>query len=154
MAKQEADDLGPEARSRVVVGIDVGGTKTALLVTDVASGEDRAEATFATEVGAGPAAMIEQIAAATETAIAGLARPSTLGAVGLAMPGLVGVRHGRVIAAGNLKGWIDIPGRDLLSRRLGVPVSVDQDGAAPLHGAVFGALWQLDPELAPREELR
>jgi hypothetical protein len=25
---------------------------------------------------------------------------------------------------------------------------------AQLHGAVFGALWELDPELALREELR
>jgi hypothetical protein len=25
---------------------------------------------------------------------------------------------------------------------------------AQLHGAVFGALWQLDPDLALREELR
>jgi hypothetical protein len=25
---------------------------------------------------------------------------------------------------------------------------------AQLHGAVFGALWQLDPSLAMREELR
>lgn len=43
-----------EAAARgVVVGVDVGGTKTALLATDVATGDDLASETFATPARSG-----------------------------------------------------------------------------------------------------
>jgi len=49
------------------------------------------------------------------------------------------------------------PVRERVERELAIrPVLMRSvlGAAAPLHGAVFGALWQLDPELAPRKEMR
>jgi predicted NBD/HSP70 family sugar kinase len=123
----------------VAVGVDIGGTKTALMATDVDSGQDLATETFSTETESGPEAMIERIAEAATSLVAKAGRPTeSLAAVGLAVPGLVGARHGRVISAGNLKGWLDIPLRDILSRRLGVPVAVEQDANA----AALGEKWR------------
>jgi glucokinase len=78
--------------------------------------------------------------------------PESLRAVGIAMPGQVDFDHGRVISAGNLTGWEDIPLRDIVDRALGVPVFVEQDanvaalgerwrgGARKMHNFVFLAL--------------
>ena len=128
-----------EADRGVVVGIDVGGTKTALMATDVRTGEDLATDTFSTPVDAGPEAMIERLCEAIEAIVAAAGRQQEdLRAVGVAVPGHVAVEAGRVIAAGNLRGWSDVPLRDLLGRKLGVPVWVDQDGNA----AALGERWR------------
>lgn len=123
----------------VVVGIDIGGTKTALLATEVGTGDDLAGDRFPTPTEVGVEAMLERLA----DAIAGLLeragrRREALAAVGVAAPGLVDHRQGRVIAAGNLSGWVDVPLRDLLSHRLGVPVFVDQDADV----AALGERWR------------
>jgi glucokinase len=65
-------------------------------------------------------------------------RREELRAVGVAVPGHVAADAGRVIAAGNLRGWADVPLRDLLGRKLGVPIWVDQDGNA----AALGERWR------------
>lgn len=129
-----------EAAERgVVVGVDVGGTKTALLATDVASGDDLASETFATPAEVGPAALIDRLGEAIEGVVAAAGRRrEELRAVGVAVPGHVAVEAGRVIEAGNLRGWADVPLRDTLGRRLGVPVWVDQDGNA----AALGERWR------------
>ena len=132
-------DEESESDRGVVVGIDVGGTKTALMATDVRTGEDLATDTFSTPVEAGPEAMIDRLCEAVEAIVAAAGRQrADLRAVGVAVPGHVAVDAGRVIAAGNLRGWADVPLRDLLGRRLGVPVWVDQDGNA----AALGERWR------------
>jgi len=139
--------------SGLVVGIDIGGTKTALLAADVASGDDLARATFSTDADAGPAAMIDRLGREIDALLAdaGRGRPA-LRALGVAVPGHVAIEAGRVVTAGNLRGWADVPLRDLLGRALGVPVWVDQDanaaalgekwrgGAKEMHNFVFLAL--------------
>ena len=134
------EDRDEETAARgVVVGVDVGGTKTALLATDVGTGEDLATETYDTEAEAGPAAMIDELSGAIERIVeAAGRRREDLRAVGVAVPGHVAVEAGRVIAAGNLRGWSDVPLRDLLGRKLGVPVWVDQDGNA----AALGEHWR------------
>ena len=135
----DADGAATEAEGGVVVGIDVGGTKTALIATDVRTGEDLATDTFSTEAEAGPESMIEQLCGAVERIVEAAGRQrGELCAVGVSMPGHVAVDAGRVIAAGNLQGWADVPLRDLLGRKLGVPVWVDQDGNA----AALGEKWR------------
>ncbi len=137
-----ADQEGIEdilADDRVVVGVDVGGTKTALMVTDVTSGEDLAHDRFPTPNDAGPEAMIKELAAAIRRLIAKVGRdPDHLVAVGVAVPGQVDARAGRVIAAGNLRGWVDVPLRDILCSDLGAPVFVEQDANA----AALGERWR------------
>jgi predicted NBD/HSP70 family sugar kinase len=142
-----SDDAG------LVVGVDVGGTKIALLATDVASGDDLAEDRFPTPADVGPAAFTETLVESIRALVNTTGRPpDSLRAVGIAMPGQVDFDHGRVIRAGNLAGWEDIPMRDIVSRMLAVPVFVEQDanvaalgerwrgGAKKMHNFVFLAL--------------
>lgn len=134
-----ADDDTPTAPDGVVIGVDIGGTKTALLATDVRTGDDLAEDTFATPAAIGPAAMVDRIEAAVDDLLHrdGRGRPN-LAAIGIAAPGLVNASSGRVILAGNLEGWVDVPLRDLVGRRLGVPVAIDRDASA----AALGERWR------------
>ncbi|MBA3415886.1 MAG: ROK family protein [Chloroflexia bacterium] len=123
----------------VVVGIDIGGTKTALLATDAATGQDIGGDRFETPTEAGPEAMLDRMVDAIATLLAAAGRqPDELAAVGVAVPGLVDTRTGRVKVAGNLEGWVDVPLRDLLDRRLGVSVFVDQDADV----AALGEKWR------------
>ncbi len=142
-----SDDAG------LAVGVDVGGTKIALLATDVASGDDLAEDRFPTPTDVGPAAFTETLVESIRALVNTTGHPpDCLRAVGIAMPGQVDFDHGRVIRAGNLAGWEDIPLRDIVSRLLAVPVFVEQDanaaalgerwrgGAKKMHNFVFLAL--------------
>lgn len=123
----------------VVVGVDVGGTKIALMATDIVSGEDLATDSFETPADAGPQAGITAIEAAIERLIdAAGRRLDELRAVGVAVPGHVAIDAGRVILAGNLRGWADVPLRDILMRALDVPVWVDQDA----NSAALGEHWR------------
>ncbi|OIK26927.1 sugar kinase [Streptomyces malaysiense] len=47
-------------------------------------------------------------------------------AAGIAVPGIVDEEHGTAVYAANL-GWKDVPLRDLLAKRLGVPVALGHD---------------------------
>ena len=123
---------------QVVVGVDIGGTKTALMVADVAAGSDLHDATFPTPADASPDAFVAQLVACVREAIGKAGRePGDLAAVGVAVPGLT-TGDGRVIRAGNLTGWFDVPLRDLLSHELGVPAFVEQDANA----AALGERWR------------
>ena len=122
----------------VAVGVDVGGTKTALLATDIVTGEDLFHATLPTPAEAGPETMIAQLCEQIRRAVRESGhQPEQLAAVGLAVPGPV-TGDGRVIVAGNLRGWFDIPLRDLLTRQLNVPVFADQDAKV----AALGERWR------------
>ena len=122
-----------------MIGVDIGGTKTALLVWDVRTDEAAAQETFPTPTESGPEALIASLADAIDGLLAGCARGrSDLRAVGVAVPGVVDVTAGRVLTAGNLDGWTDVPLRDLIAARLGVPVAIEHDA----HAAALGERWR------------
>jgi glucokinase len=58
-------------------------------------------------------------------------------AIGAGAPGMTDVTEGRVISAVNLKGWTDVPLRDLLQVEFRVPVFVDND----VNMAALGEQW-------------
>lgn len=58
-------------------------------------------------------------------------------AIGVGAPGMTDVTNGRVISAVNLKGWTDVPLRDLLQDRFHVAVFVDND----VNMAALGEQW-------------
>jgi glucokinase len=104
--------------SRSVVGVDLGGTKIA-----VASLHD-------TELGqslllptdhSGEMSMIEQI-----VDMVGRVRRDPLDAVGVGVPSVVEFETGRVVSSVNVP-LADVPLRQVLGERLGVPVFVDND---------------------------
>jgi glucokinase len=118
-----------------VVAIDVGGT-----YLKAASVDRRGQVLTArhepTGAGRGPEAVIAAV-----LALASELSPSPA-AVGLAVPGVVDDRAGRVVDAVNL-GWRDVAIGEVASRRLGVPVAVLHDVRASaraegLRGAARG----------------
>ena len=128
----------PEAQG-VAVGVDIGGTKTALLATDIATGDDLACDRYPTPADAGPTAALEALVEAVRRLVEQTGRPSeALRAVGVAVPGYVDADAGRVIRAGNLAGWLDLPLRALLERALDMPAYVDNDASM----AALGEKWR------------
>ncbi|MBN9159638.1 MAG: hypothetical protein BGO98_10390 [Myxococcales bacterium 68-20] len=114
----------------LVVGGDVGGTKTAVGLYDIGAGELVSVARFPTPTEEAPSVLVERFAATAEALIAGASRErSELRATGLAVPGLVD-RRGRVICAGKLRQWRDVVLSEMVTERLGVNTSVEQDANA------------------------
>ena len=67
-----------------------------------------------------------------------------MAALGLAVPGPVDP-HGKVVRAGNLEGWVDVPLRALLEKRYGVPVFVERDSSCGALGEKWcGAATEMD----------
>jgi glucokinase len=101
-----------------VIGVDLGGTKVAVAtLTDRELGE---LTIHPTERGAS-SALIDQL-----VAMVGAARCDDLEGVGIGVPSVVEFATGRVISSVNVP-LADVPLRELLSERLGVPVFVDND---------------------------
>jgi len=132
MAEQEA--------KRYLGAADLGGTKILSVIADEEGrilGEDRR----ATEADEGPEAGLERIAASLEAALAeaGLRRDD-LQAVGVCSPGPIDPARGVLPEASNLPGWNDVPIRQYLSDRLGVPAILEHDATAAAYGEyVYGA---------------
>ena len=104
---------GHTQRNEIVVGIDIGGTKTALIVWDRHREEILLEDAVTTPTEIGPNEFVEGLAQEITALIARAERTQEdLVAIGVAVPGLVDAAAGKVIQAGNLAGWIDYPLRE------------------------------------------
>jgi glucokinase len=104
------------------VGVDVGGTKVLGLAVDESGRRVGNESRRPTPRGA-DALLDTMVGVITEV------RASTgedLAAIGVGIPGLVD-RSGRLAVGPNLPGIVDVPFRDELQARLGVPVAIDND---------------------------
>jgi glucokinase len=114
---------------RAVIGVDLGGTKLAVATLhDRVLGEP---VTAPTNRSSGDA-LIDQIVSLVD----GVRRNVEVAAVGVGVPSVVEFDTGRVISSVNVP-LRDVPLRDVLSRRLGVPTFVDNDatvaGLAEAH---------------------
>lgn len=126
-----------------VAGIDIGGTKIAVLIV-AADGAVLGRATRSSSAGDQDGAA-EAIVACLDEALAGtgLHRDDLL-AVGVGVPGRVDPQQGTVTLAVNL-GWHDFALRDALEARLGRPVVVENDARAAVIGLhQRGVLGELD----------
>jgi glucokinase len=132
--------MAEQGRRRYLGAVDLGGSKILSVVADEEGrilGEDRR----ATEAAKGPEAGLDRIAASLEAALAeaGL-RLDELQAVGVCSPGPIDRARGVLPEASNLPGWIDVPIRQHLSDRLGVPAILEHDATSAAYGEfVFGA---------------
>ena len=125
------------------VGVDIGGSKIAVLVVDSAGRVIGRE--LAPSVAADPDLAIEQIAAVIRSAVASAgATMDAVEAIGVGVPGRVDRATGTVTFAVNL-GWHHLPLGERLAATLGVPVHVENDvrtAAAGLHRR--GPFGQID----------
>ena len=123
----------------VVVGVDIGGTKTALLAWDLTNDAVLAQDVFPTPTEIGPDAMVGRLVAAIDTLLAGCGQDrARLQGIGVAVPGLVDAGAGVVLTAGNLDDWSRVPLRDLLEAQLHIPVVIDHDA----NFAALGERWR------------
>ena len=122
-----------------MLGVDIGGTKTALLAWERTTDEVLAQDVFATPTEIGPEAMVDRLVAATDTLLAGCGQErASMRGIGVAVPGLVDAQAGVVLTAGNLAGWSRVPLIDLLEAKLHVPVVIEHDANA----AALGERWR------------
>ena len=127
-----------EVSTPVVAGVDIGGTKCLGLLLGP-GGEVLAEERVPTPHGASNLA--DTVVAVVEALSSG--GGSSTAAVGVGAPGLVDHR-GVLRAAPNLVGVTEMPIRDEIAERLGIPVTVDNDATCALvaewrHGVAKGA---------------
>jgi glucokinase len=124
----------PSGSRHLLAGVDVGGSKIAVLVVDADLGI-RGRYVAPTEIGSDSRA-VEQIAEALDAALVNAgASPADLDAIGVGVPGRVDPQTGSVTLAVNL-GWHDLPLGPWLRARYGVPVALENDvraAAAGLH---------------------
>jgi glucokinase len=116
----------------LLAGVDVGGSKIAVRVTD---GDLRmvGRLVVATAVG-DPQAAVGQVADAIHTTLrAADRRPADLEAIGVGVPGRVDPEAGVVTLAVNL-GWHGLALGPELGRRFGVPVAIENDVKAAAAG--------------------
>jgi glucokinase len=114
-----------------LLAVDVGGTKVAAAVV-TPDGAILAKAQQPTSR-AGPQAVVAQIAALRDDLTA-----EPLQAVGVAVPAaLTAPESDRVLWAPNLAGWRDVPLREVLAKRLGIPAFLEYDG----HASALGEWW-------------
>ena len=135
----------PSGRRPLRVGVDIGGSKVAVLVAD--SSGTVVGRQLAPSVAADPDLAIGQIAAVIRSAVAAAgATMDEVDAVGVGVPGRVDRATGTVTFAVNL-GWQHLPLGERLATALGVPVTVENDvrtAAAGLHQrAPFGRIDDL-----------
>ena len=121
------------------IGIDFGGTAVKIGVCRGAELLHQDEA-ISTQSHPGPSALIGEMA---DRVIALRARFPQVVAVGVGVPGLVDYDHGFVHELPNVPGWKHTPLRALLSEKVGLPVSVENDANAMCyaewrHGAAMG----------------
>lgn len=103
---------------REVVGVDVGGTKIAAARL---SGQTLGDSAMVPTDLSSADQIIDQIAEAVEKS-----RGERLDAIGLGLPSVVDFESGRVVSSANIP-LADVPLREVLGERLGVPVFVDND---------------------------
>jgi glucokinase len=125
-------DITDGHRPGPVAGIDIGGTKIAVLIVD-ADGAVLGRSTHASSVGDQDGA-VPAIAAALDEALgtAGLQRDDLI-AIGVGVPGRVDPERGHVTLAVNL-GWTDLALRDGLEALIGRPVVIENDVRAAAIG--------------------
>jgi len=128
----------PAPDGRLIAGVDVGGTKTSVVVTD-----DRDHVLYERVAPTDPSALVDQIAGLVDDARRELGHD--IAAVGVAVPGNVDPEDGSVSMAVNL-GITHLPLGPMLEAALDIPTFVEHDARAaafwlseqPADGAARG----------------
>lgn len=125
---------------RLILGIDLGGTKIGIGLVDQ-EGAVRCSDVRPTLADEGPEAVIERIITGAERVLdrAGLAHQD-LRSIGIGAPGPLDIPQGLLIEPPNLPGWHNVPLRQIVQERLGVPTYLENDANAAAVGEyLYGA---------------
>ncbi|GGH26049.1 ROK family protein [Paenibacillus segetis] len=112
------------------VGIDIGGTKTAIGLID-SSGVILAKTSLPTDLSIKPDEMVDRMAEAVKDLITaqGIQESDLLG-IGVGAPGPLNSKTGYIVKPPNLPTWWDFPLVDSLRRHFELPISFENDATA------------------------
>ncbi|MBN1642356.1 MAG: ROK family protein [Anaerolineae bacterium] len=125
---------------RPMVGIDLGGTKIGAGVVD-ADGAVLSSDYQPTAASQGPGAVIERIVSGVDRALeaAGMTCGDVAG-IGIGAPGPLDIPRGVLTEPPNLPGWHDVPLRQIIAERVGLPTYLENDAnAAAIGEYLYGA---------------
>ncbi len=124
----------------VILGLDIGGTKTAVIWGDRA-GRVHRRAEFATAPQRGPdAVMAELVSRLLGLRECVVAEGNRIEAVSVAIGGPLEIERGVIHSPPNLPGWDQVPMKEMLESRTSLPVFIEHDGnAGTLAEWYFGA---------------
>jgi len=127
----------------LVIGIDLGGTNIKAAVVDP-DGNILNRLEQPTEASRGPGPVINDLADIVRRLSIPPLPPGEgrgeggglreLVGIGLATPGPLDLRRGRIIRGANLPAWEDVPICDILRQKTGLPVTLHNDGNAAAYG--------------------
>lgn len=125
-----------------IVGVDLGGTNIVVGAMPEDGSRQLAVRQASTHAEEGAEAVVDRIAAMVGDVIADVtrsekARKEDFLGVGVGAPGPLDRERGMVVVAPNL-GWRDFPLRDSISKRVGLPVALDNDA----NCATIGEWWK------------
>ncbi|NLZ38734.1 MAG: ROK family protein [Firmicutes bacterium] len=125
--------------------LDVGGTKIYTVVANEKL-QILAQQERPTAAAAGPKAVIEQIYfSLQQTTAKAKIKKNDLQAVGICIAGFYDHRRKLLRNSPNLKGWDDIALSEIMAKKIGLPVLVENDAnAAALGEALYGAAYGHD----------
>ncbi len=128
------------ARGEAIVGLDIGGTKTAVVLGDYV-GQIHDRVSFATRTERGFGETFAELCECVEKVRAKATDAGRApGVISVSIGGPLEIEAGIVRSPPNLPGWDDIPLKQMLADRFGLPVHVEHDGnAGALAEWYFGA---------------
>jgi glucokinase len=122
--------------SERILGLDIGGTKTAVIV-GTRGGQVQQRTAFPSQTSRGFQPMFDDICREAERA---LAEHPDIDGIGVSIGGPMDPAAGVIMSPPHLPGWDDIPLGELLQRRFGRRVAVEHDAkAGALAEWMFGA---------------
>lgn len=128
----------PTPRGDWIVGLDIGGTNTVVGLIPVAGGPVRGLRSLQTQPERGGEDVVDRAVTAVRDSIQEVTGGdvSSVEGVGIGSPGPLDMEAGTVLETPNL-GWRDFPLRDLVSKALELPATLDNDA----NCATFGEWW-------------
>jgi len=124
---------------KMIIGIDVGGTKVAGGLVDKKGRLDRA-VTLPTKASGGFDVSFGQVMAVIKRLLNQAGSPDHIKGIGICCPGPLNPRTGMVINPPNLPGWVNIPLAERLEKEFHIPARLENDAnAAGLAEVLFGA---------------
>jgi glucokinase len=123
-----------------ILGLDIGGTKTAVVLGD-RGGHVHDRVQFATRTARGFAATFDELCASVDKLrVRAVQSGERVKAISVSIGGPLDIAGGIVKSPPNLPGWDNVPLKQMLVERFGLPVYIEHDGnAGALAEWYFGA---------------
>lgn len=121
----------------VAIGIDLGGTNLKAAIVDQQAKIVKVQSRPTPDTH-GVKDIVNEIVNLVETLKSEASiQPSDLQGVGIGTPGPLDIKNGRIVRSVNFPDFQDVPLRDLIQKKLNVPVFLDNDG----NVAALGEYW-------------